>query len=700
MSHTCSRAVALTSAIALTLAALACTSSPSSTPSSSPPAAVSVAHTSGIDLAGMDRAVNPGDDFFHFANGTWERGTPIPDDRSSWGSGAALAQQVQQQTRTLLEDAARAPNTDEEKKLGDYYAAFMDDAAIEQRGLAALTPTLERIAAITDRRALARELGGMLRADVDPLNYTNYYTTHLFGLWVAQDFNQPTRNTAYLLQGGLALPDREYYVGTSADMADIRTKYLEHVATVLRLAGASDADAPQQARRVMALETKIAHAHGTREQSVNVLKANNPWARGAFATEAPGLDWSAFFEAAGLAAQPAFIVWHPGAVRGEAALVTSEPLDDWRLYLRYSVLNEWSDLLPQAFADEAFAFFGTTLSGTPKQSVRWKRGVDAAERMGDAVGTLYAQRHFPPESKRAVEAMVADIKRAFATRIDTLDWMSPATKARAKEKLQALVVGVGYPERWRDYAGLVVSRTDALGNAMRASEYEYRYRVSKLTKAIDRGEWWMTPQTVNAVNLPIQNALNFPAAYLQPPYFDPRANAASNYGMIGATIGHEISHSFDDQGAQFDATGKLSNWWTADDLAHFTAASDQLVEQYNAYTPFPDLALNGRQTLSENLADLAGLVAAWDAFRLSNTADNAGERDGFSATQQFFISYAQSWRTKYREPRLRNQIVADGHAPSQYRAQTVRNIDKWYQAFNVQPGAALFLPPQKRVTIW
>lgn len=296
---------------------------------------------------------------------------------------------------------------------------------------------------------------------------------------------------------------------------------------------------------------------------MNVLKANNPWPRGAFAAEAPGLDWRAFFEAAGLAAQPAFIVWHPGAVRGEAALVASEPLDDWRLYLRYSVLNEWSELLPQAFADEAFAFFGTTLSGTPKQSARWKRGVDAAERMGDAVGTLYAQRHFPPESKRAVEAMVADITRAFATRIDTL------------------------------------------GNAMRASEYEYRYRVSKLTKAIDRGEWWMTPQTVNAVNLPIQNALNFPAALLQPPYFDPKSNAAGNYGMVGATIGHEISHSFDDQGAQFDATGKLSNWWTA-----------------------------------------------------------------------------------------------DGHAPSQYRAQTVRNVDEWYPAFKVQPGAALFLPPQKQVTIW
>ncbi len=699
MSNAWSRATFLAGAIALTLLASACSSS-SSTPASSAPSTERAAPATGIDLAGMDRAVNPGNDFFRFVNGTWERGTLIPDHRSTWGTGAEIAQQVQQQSRMLLEDAARAPKTDEERKLGDFYAAFMDEVAIEQRGLTALTSVLAQIAAIADHRALARALGGMLRADVDPLNYTNYHTSHLFGLWVAQDFNQPTRNTAYLLQGGLAMPDREYYVGVSADMVGIRTHYLQHVATVLRLAGASDAEALRQARRVVALETTMARAHGTREQSVDVLKANNPWERGAFTTNAPGLDWNTFFDAAGLASQPAFIVWHPGAVRGLAALVASEPLDDWKLYLRYSVLNEWSDLLPKAFADEAFAFYGTTLAGTPQQSARWKRGVDAAEHMGDALGQLYAQRYFPPESKRAMEAMVASIKQAFATRIDALDWMSTVTKARAKEKLQALIVGVGYPENWRDYSDLTVSRTDALGNAMRAGEHEYRYRVGKLSKAIDRGEWWMTPQTVNAVNLPIQNALNFPAAYLQPPHFDPKAEASSNYGMIGATIGHEISHGFDDQGAQFDATGKLSNWWTADDLAHFRTASDQLVAQYNAYMPFPDLALNGRQTLSENLADLAGLAAAWDAFRLARGGGDTRERGGLTAEQQFFISYGQSWRQKYREPRLRRQIVADGHAPSQYRALTVRNIDAWYAAFNVQPGAALFLPPQERVRIW
>ena len=696
MARVHARLGAVSGAIALTFLTLACGGAPP--PAPKPEA--STAPAAGIDTAGMDRAVNPGDDFFSFANGTWVRGTEIPADRSAWGLGGELIARAEQQTRTILEDAARAPQSDEEKKLGDFFTAYMDDAAIEQRGLAPLTPVLDRVASIADRRALARELGGMLRADVDPLNATNYHTDNLFGLWVAQDFNQPTRNTAYLLQGGLTLPDREYYVSDSPRMKELRTAYLAHIATVLRLAGAADADAQSQAARVLALETRIARAHGTREQSVDVLKANNPWARDDFARKAPGLDWTAFFDAAGLSTHPAFIVWHPGAVTGLSALVASQPLDDWKVYLRYVVLNQWSALLPKAFADEAFQFLGTTLSGTPQQSERWKRAVRSAEVMGDAVGRLYVQKHFPPASKKAVEAMVADLKAAFAARIDRVAWMTPATKARAKEKLQALVVGVGYPETWRDYSTLEISRADALGNVMRASLFEYRYRLSKLSKPIDRSEWWMTPQTVNAVNLPIQNALNFPAAYLQPPYFDPRANAASNYAMVGATIGHEISHSFDDQGAQFDATGKLSNWWTPEDLAHFKTASDRLVEQFNAYKPFPDLALNGRQTLSENIADVAGLAAAWDAYQLSLKGTPVAARDGFTGDQQFFIAYAQSWRTTMREQRLRRIIIADGHAPDTYRAQTVRNLDAWYAAFDVKPGAALYLESSARVQVW
>ncbi len=686
-------------ALALSAAVLvsACGGSPPPAPK---PEGTTATATAGIDTAGMDRAVPPGDDFFAFANGTWVRGTEIPPDRSGWGIGGELGARAEQQTREILEDAARAPKSDEERKLGDYYAAYMDEATIEQRGLAPLAPTLDRIAAIDSRTALARELGSMLRADVDPLNYTNYQTDNLFGLWVAQDFNQPTRHTAYLLQGGLAMPDREYYVDDSPRMSGIRAAYADHVATVLRLGGASEADATAQAARVVAHETRIARVHATREQSVDVLKANNPWTRQEFSRKAPGLDWTTFFEAAGLSAQPAFIVWHPGAVTGAAALVASRPLEDWKLYLRYIVLNGWSPLLPKAFADESFAFYGTTLSGTPQQSERWKRGVRAAEALGDAVGRVYAQKYFPPGSKQAVEAMVSDIKAAFRARIDRLEWMSATTKARAREKLDALIVGVGYPERWRDYSALDVRRDDAIGNAMRASLFEYRYRVGRLTRAIDRSEWWMTPQTVNAVNLPIQNALNFPAAYLQPPHFDAGANVASNYGMIGATIGHEISHSFDDQGAQFDATGKLANWWTEEDVAHFRTAGDRLARQYDAYRPFPDLALNGRQTLSENIADVAGLAAAYDAYRLALKGTELAARDGFTGDQQFFISYAQSWRQKFREPMLRRLVITDSHAPAMYRAQTVRNLDGWYAAFGVKPGHALYLEPAERVQVW
>jgi putative endopeptidase len=332
---------------------------------------------------------------------------------------------------------------------------------------------------------------------------------------------------------------------------------------------------------------------------------------------------------------------------------------------------------------------------------RWKRAVASTNAtIGDAVGRLYVAKYFPPDSKTRAEAMVADIKAAFAQRIERLDWMSPETKARAKEKVRSLIVGVGYPDKWRTYEGLAITRDDAIANAMRAEEFEYKRRVKELGQPIDRNEWWMTPQTVNAVNLPIQNALNFPAAILQPPYFDPAATDANNYGAIGSVIGHEVSHSFDDQGSQFDASGKLANWWKEDDFAQFKAAGGRLVAQYNAYKPLPDLAVNGQQTLSENIADVAGLAASYDAYRLSLKGRPAPEQQGFNGDQQFFISFAQSWRDKYREPLLRQIILTDGHSPSEYRADTVRNLDEWYKAFDVRPGERLYLAPADRVRIW
>lgn len=658
------------------------------------------ASSHGIDLAGTDRSVPPGDDFFRYANGTWERTTPIPDDRAAWGNGTEIAQRTSLHTRELLEGASQARPGSVERKAGDYYAAYMDDAAIERRGLTPIQPTLTRIAAITSRRALSHELGTMLRADTDPLNATNYYTDHLFGLFVAQDFNDPTRNTAYLMQGGLGMPDREYYLSDSSQMSTVRARYQQHVATLLHLAGATDDEARAQASRVVALETRLARAHWSREDSGNLRKTNTRWTRADLTAKAPGLDWPTYLAAAGLEQQNAFIAWQSTAISGESALVASDSLDDWKLYLRYLALNHWGGLLPKAFAEEQFRFYGTTLSGTPTQSDRWKRAIGATNgALGDAVGRLYADTYFPPASKRAVESMVVDIKNAFRKRIDALDWMTPATKAAATRKLDTLIVSVGYPETWRTYSTLTITRDDALGNAMRAEEWEYQHQRGKLTKPVDRHEWWMTPQTVNAVNLPIQNALNFPAAILQAPNFDPEAPSASNYGAIGAVIGHEVSHSFDNTGSEFDADGRMTNWWSPDDFAHFTAASETLVAQYNAYKPLPDLAINGKQTLGENLADLAGLAAAYDAYRQSLHGAPA-ERDGFTGDQQFFIAYAQSWRDKYRDPLLRRLVIADGHSPSPFRTLTVRNLDAWYAAFTVPTGAKLYLSPADRVRIW
>lgn len=540
-------------------------------------------------------------------------------------------------------------------------------------------------------------MGESLRADVDPLNATNFFTENLFGLWVAQDLNDTSRNVAYLLQGGLGMPDRAYYLTDSPRMQGLRTSYQAHIAAMLKLAGYSQPE--ERAARVFVLEQQIAASHATREDSADVAKGNNAWRAQDFASKAPGLDWKAFFQAAGLGAQQDFIVWHPGAVTGSAALVAKVPLATWKDFLAFHTINHFSTTLPKAAADQRFAFYGSALSGTPQQSARSKRALAATNAaLSDAVGKLYVERYFSPESKARVQQMVGNIVAAFSRRIEQLDWMAPATKAQAQEKLKTLYVGVAYPEKWTSYDGLKIVRGDALGNALRAEQFHYRQQLAKLGQPVDRKQWAMPAQLVNAVNLPLQNALNFPAAILQPPFFDPQASDAVNYGGIGATIGHEISHSFDDQGAQFDAQGKLRDWWTPADLAHFQGASKQLVAQFSAYKPFPDLAVNGQLTLSENLADLAGLSAAYDAFML--TQQGKVQPEQLQAQRDFFTGYGISWRSKAREAAARQQILTDGHAPAQYRADTVRNLDGWYPAFEVKPGQQLYLAPAERVRVW
>jgi putative endopeptidase len=655
----------------------------------------------GADTAGMDKSVNPGDNFYAYANGSWMKATEIPPDRAGVGLFSILEDEVNQRTSGLIQEAGKSkagPGSDA-GKVGAYYDAFMNVEAIEAKGIAPLKAELGQIAAIGDRKALARVLGGELRADVDALNNTNFHTDRLFGVWVSPDFSNPDRNVAYLLQGGLGMPDRDDYRNTGARDVELQGKYRAHIVALLKMAQVPDAEA--KGERIYALERKIADAQVSRTESEDVLKANNPWPVREFATRAPGLEWTSYFAAAGLSGQPMIMVWQPAGVAGIAALAGSEPLEAWKEYLTFHAIDRASGLLPKAFAAERFQFYGTALTGATKQRDRWKLAVNATGgALGDAVGKLYVERYFSPEAKAKAQAMVKNIVAAFGRRIDHLEWMSPATRAKAKAKLDTLYVGIGYPESWRDYSALKIERDDALGNAQRSSLFAYRASIAKLGKPVDRTEWAMEPQTVNAVNLPLQNALNFPAAILNPPFFDVSGDPVENYGAIGEIIGHEISHSFDDQGSQFDAQGRLLNWWTKEDFAHFAGAADRLAKEFDAYEPLPGLHVNGKLTLSENIADVAGISAAFDGYRSAYGGKPAPELGGFTGDQRFFIAFGQAWRSKLRPEALRGLLMTDGHAPGEFRADTVRNIDAWYEAFGVQPGRKLYLAPDARVRVW
>jgi putative endopeptidase len=655
----------------------------------------------GLDRPGMDTTIRPGNDFYRYANGNWERRTPIPPDLSSFG-GFDIANEIAlAHTAEIVHQAAaaRAAAGSDVRKIGDYYRAFVDTAALEKRGMAPIRPLLDSIAAITDRVALARFLGAHLRADVDVMNNTSIHTDNPFGLWVTQDFSHPTRNIAALLQGGITMPDRSYYLDQSPKMAEIRAAYRKHVERMLTAAGISNPAA--RADSIDALETRIARLHWTVEDTEDPAKGNNHWARADFARKAPGLDWAAFFTAAGLADQDSILAWQPSAITGEAALLGSEPLGSWKTLLAYHAIEDHASVLPAALDRESFAFFGKTLSGIEVAKARDKRAVDETSvALGFLVGKQYVERYFPASAKAAAEKMVAGLIREFEKRIDALDWMAASTKIEAKAKLRTLQVSVGYPDKWPSYAALRVEPGDAYGNADRAERFGYQRSMTRLHQAPDHHEWVMTPQMVNALNMPAINALNFPAAILQPPFFDATRADAMNYGGIGGVIGHEISHSFDNNGAIFDSRGRMRNWWTPGDSAHFQKATQALVRQYDAYHPLPDAAIKGQQTLSENIADLAGLTASYDAFHTSLNGKPAPVVGGLTGDQQFFLSWGQIWRDKYREPALRRSILTNGHAPGPWRALTVRNLDAWYAAFGVKAGEALYLPAGGRVRIW
>lgn len=649
----------------------------------------------------MDRDVRAGDDFYLFCNGDWAKATAIPADRTSISGFSQLGEHSSQQVASLVEAAthSNAPVGTDSRRIADLYTSYLNEAAIEAQGGKPLAAGFGQIEGIHDAETLAAALGGTLRSDVDALNAGQFHTANLFGLWVAPGFHDPHHYAPYLFQGGLTLPSRDYYLDGSAHMAEVRQQFATHAATMFRLAGFDNPE--ERAARVIALETAIAKVQISLADSENIRKADNLWALADFSAKAPGLDWSTYFNAASLGKAGSLYVWQPTAVTAEAALVASTPLGTWRDFLRLHLIEAYASTLPHPFADESFRFFGTVLSGAPQQRPRPRRALDTVNvTLGEAVGKLYAERFFPASSKAKAHALVANLLAVYRQRLEAITWMAPSTKAEALAKLRTLRVSVGYPDHFRNYSGLEIRPDDLAGNLERARLFEFHYNLSRIGQPTDPDEWSMTPQTVNAVEMPLNNALNFPAAILQPPFFDPAAPAADNYGAIGTVIGHEISHTFDSEGSDFDSEGRVRDWWTTADREHFEKSTAALAAQFDTYEVLPGLHVNGRQTLGEDIADLAGLNAAFDAYHLSLHGQPATTVAGFTGDQQFFIAFGQNWQGKTREASLRRQILTDGHAPGPVRAETVRNLDAWYRSFGVKPDENLYLTPDARVKIF
>jgi putative endopeptidase len=640
--------------------------------------------TFGFDVSGMDRSVAPGDDFFTYANGTWVKNTAIPADKPTYGMFNVLDDLSKERTRGIIEEQTKNPNS----KIGNAYLSFMDSSAVEAKGLAAFEPWLNQVRNIRSKAALPALYG-----DADRLGIATP-----FRMFVGQDRKASDRYALNVSQGGLGMPDRDYYLSTDPKQVETRNKYLQHLTNMLTLAGEPNAAARAQA--IVDFETKVAQVHWTRAASRDALKTYNKMSLAEVRKVAPGFDFPAYIKDDG-ANVTSVIIAQPSAFEGISRLIGSTPLPVLRDQLLVRSLDAYAPYLPQKLDRENFAFYGTVLQGTPEQEPRWRRAVNfTVATMGDDVSRLYVARYFPPETKAAADQLVHNLIAAMDRRIDTLDWMSAATKAKAHAKLAAFTPQIGYPTQWRNMSGLVIKRDDLLGNAMRSAKFEHAYQIGKLGGPIRRWEWGMTPMTINAYSSPTMVEIVFPAAILQPPFFDPHADPAVNYGGIGAVIGHEMSHQFDDQGAKYDLHGNLVDWWTPADAKNFQARLDQYERQINAYEPLPGMHVIGKLTMGENVADLAGLTVSHDAYLASLGGKAPPVLDGMTGDQRFYLGWAQVWRCKYREPYLRQQLLTNPHSPCQVRTDVVRNMDPWYQAFGVSPGQKLYLAPADRVRIW
>jgi putative endopeptidase len=687
----------LVSALALSLIAGLAHSADSAKSGAAKPMtkAAASAALSGIEMQHVDKGVRAQDDFFLHLNGGWIRNTEIPADRSSWGSFHKLIEDTQPKLLAIIDGAAKAPNKvagSDEQKIGDFYASFMDEAKLEQLGIQPLTAELAKIAALKDKAELPAYMAhASSRGIAAPYDF-----------YIHQDAKDSTRYVADIVQSGLGMPDRDYYLKTDdAKLSAIRTAYLAHVGKMLALAG--DAHAAANAKAVVDLETELAKAQWTKVENRDPVKTYNKVEIAKMGEIAPGHDWKAYLDAAGISAKASsVIVSQPSYLKAFAGIADKTPLETWKTYFQWQAIRSYAGFLSKPFADENFAFYGTTLSGAKEQRPRWKRGVSSVETaMGDLLGKVYVEKHFPAEYKARMEVLVKNLLVAYKDSINTLDWMSPATKKEAQAKLAKFTPKIGYPNKWKDYSALTVSKDDLVGNVARARELAHNRELAKLGAPIDRDEWLMTPQTINAYYNPELNEIVFPAAILQPPFFDPKADDAVNYGAIGAVIGHEISHGFDDQGSQYDGDGNLRNWWTESDHKNFGAKADMLVAQYNGYSPLPGYNVNGKLTLGENIADNSGLAIAYKAYKLSLKGKKAPVIDGLTGEQRFYAGFGQVWRSKMREAAQIQQIKTDPHAPGEFRANgTLKNQPGFYEAFGVKKGDKMYLEPKDRVIIW
>ncbi len=636
----------------------------------------------------VDANIRPGDDFFSYANGAWLKATVIPAGRERWGPRDEIGARVRQQIADVLE----TPKGSLGKKVADFRAAYANEAAIEARGIKPLAPMLARIDAVTDKESLANLLGASARADVDPLNMGIYASSTPLGLSVERSIHGEKNNRAFLVQGGLGLGNRDQYLSTEPSAVERRASYQRYIQDLLALAGCDNTE--QRAHAVLSLETEYARSHGTSEATANDRNADNRWTHDDWIERAPGMNWHTYFKSAGIGGQDTIVAWQPSAVKGLAALVNARPIETWKDYLRFHVLDRYADVLPRRFSDRAVAFRSDTTS-------RASRALAVTQvAMSEPIGQLYAERYFPAAQKERVRVIVANVADAFAKRVESTPWASAQFKKTALAKLKVLYVGIGYPEHWNDFSDLSVDAADPIGNLERLADRDRRRALARLDTPVDPYEWSMPPQQVGGVLIFQQNAYEFAAALLQPPKYDAAASDAATYGAIGAIMAHDMSHFIDALGADYEVDGRMQRWWSAKDSAAFEAAAEPLVIQFSGYRPFPDAGVNGKLTRSENVADLAGLAAAFDAYRKSIGGKIADKNYVREHDREFFIAFAQGWRVRINDAAMRVQLASNDHAPEMFRVSTVRNLDAWYDAFDVKPGDRLYLKPTERVRVW